>query len=1035
MRMFRSARAKSPYGHRSDHRNRPAKDTGGLNFGPWMALGKEIGRNRNAREQHPPRLVPKGSIYDPIGQELVSQRSQLGKTLLNILEFHGFPLSALPPVVAEGESADLDLLEGESSGLGSGSPRASPDQERDSDSDGAMGGVDSADLGGELPWPSLESDEFMPYVKRVIHENGLQMGPVPTDDNACKKAAELVKEGKPFHLEKYQRTPALMMAPGAEVTRAVIRFDTGTGKTCVMSKVLSAYRDDDRPKIIIVPSEKQEENFYKQMYSDCPGVFHDWLHEQVSQYDSDKVRKLLHSKRVFTLNYVRARNRLTGSRGKFLSGVEPEPGRRYYDGTIVIMDEVHNLINPENTSKSVGWANKVHELRPGLMNAEDNVLIGLTATPITKNYLDIVDLLNVFRGETVVTRKDFQERYMEERKFDGPDNVHERRLMLTRSKDKLAELEAMFRGTFFVYENKRDHDKFPRITAPQPVRVPMGKEQLRRLKQTTSKPGNLRGFWNIPPYLAQPRNLRPILKDDRKLESAAPKATRLLQMLQEFQRQRKKVIVFTTQHKTGSDFIADVLQSHGWNMVRPPSRLRGSHRGRSRRGGAEDDGEEQEATTDAKAEVPQGKPAFALLGNYTGIKSQHFEMNRVQSNAVLNTYNDKANTYGDQVPVVVLTKDYAEGINFKDVRAVVLFEAPSSKEANKRAPRGEVIAGDMGRYRQVIGRARRLCSHSRLPKQDWNIDVFLLESTYEGEGEGQGGNEKERAAKEASGLEARLATLGQGIQSLEQARRNIRNPKDPQRKKFTQRLQAARKEKRAMEHQLKEARGVAEGKPAKRGRGKKKGIPEGFMSDRQAFLDGMMRDATSRSIESFLRQVAVDCPANRERTGATVCLFEALKDPNWVPPEVDDDDPFGVGRADAPQDGESMYAQASGGLDDGGKGVIPEQYNGGTSSPGELVFNPKDWNIDSMFGKDVPSDSAAPGVSQDKLQRVEAKKARRKRRKEKEAQKEQKRLAKEEKKKRKERRRERVRNQKERRRNGENKSRRGGTARMWAEVG
>ena len=77
----------------------------------------------------------------------------------------------------------------------------------------------------------------------------------------------------------------------------------------------------------------------------------------------------------------------------------------------------------------------------------------------------------------------------------------------------------------------------------------------------------------------------------------------------------------------------------------------------------------------------------------------------------------KDNLYGDIIKVFMITSSGAEGISLKNVRYVHIMEPywhPVRKE-------------------QVIGRARRICSHDKLPENERNIKVFLYLMTFSDE--------------------------------------------------------------------------------------------------------------------------------------------------------------------------------------------------------------------------------------------------------------------------------------------------------------
>ena len=121
-------------------------------------------------------------------------------------------------------------------------------------------------------------------------------------------------------------------------------------------------------------------------------------------------------------------------------------------------------------------------------------------------------------------------------------------------------------------------------------------------------------------------------------------------------------------------------------------------------------------------EQDQGKPTFALYtgtetveekeiirnifnGTWTTVpKSLIEELEKISSN----------NLYGEIIRVLMITASGAEGISLQNVRFVHITE-----------PYWHPVRTD-----QVIGRARRICSHKNLPKELQTVDVFLYLMTF-----------------------------------------------------------------------------------------------------------------------------------------------------------------------------------------------------------------------------------------------------------------------------------------------------------------
>jgi hypothetical protein len=116
------------------------------------------------------------------------------------------------------------------------------------------------------------------------------------------------------------------------------------------------------------------------------------------------------------------------------------------------------------------------------------------------------------------------------------------------------------------------------------------------------------------------------------------------------------------------------------------------------------------------------KPRFVL---YTGTESPE------EKEIIRNVYNSawdfvptsiserlreqyENNFYGEVIKLIMITSSGAEGINLKNTRFVHIVE-----------PYWHMV-----RTEQVVGRARRICSHQDLPEEERNVKVFLYVITF-----------------------------------------------------------------------------------------------------------------------------------------------------------------------------------------------------------------------------------------------------------------------------------------------------------------
>ena len=112
-----------------------------------------------------------------------------------------------------------------------------------------------------------------------------------------------------------------------------------------------------------------------------------------------------------------------------------------------------------------------------------------------------------------------------------------------------------------------------------------------------------------------------------------------------------------------------------------------------------------------------GKPMFASYSGDETVEEREIIKNVLNSNwkvvpsNILEKIRNVApnNYYGEVIKILMITSSGAEGISLKNVRYVHIME-----------PYWHPV-----RMQQVIGRARRICSHSELPQELQTVEVFL----------------------------------------------------------------------------------------------------------------------------------------------------------------------------------------------------------------------------------------------------------------------------------------------------------------------
>ena len=121
-------------------------------------------------------------------------------------------------------------------------------------------------------------------------------------------------------------------------------------------------------------------------------------------------------------------------------------------------------------------------------------------------------------------------------------------------------------------------------------------------------------------------------------------------------------------------------------------------------------------------EEDMGKPTFALYTGTEFVEEKEIIRNIFNGNwgsipnelvSVIKEISSN-NNYGEIIRVFMITASGAEGISLKNVKHVHLLE-----------PYWHPV-----RLEQVIGRARRICSHNSLPEKDRTVKVFLYLMTF-----------------------------------------------------------------------------------------------------------------------------------------------------------------------------------------------------------------------------------------------------------------------------------------------------------------
>lgn len=90
--------------------------------------------------------------------------------------------------------------------------------------------------------------------------------------------------------------------------------------------------------------------------------------------------------------------------------------------------------------------------------------------------------------------------------------------------------------------------------------------------------------------------------------------------------------------------------------------------------------------------------------------------NDFENKHMLELFNSSKNVNGEYIRVMCATKDFFVGVNFKNVRRLILVSPPVSSAL----------------YIQTVGRVLRMCTYDVLPKEQRNVQIDILVATLDG---------------------------------------------------------------------------------------------------------------------------------------------------------------------------------------------------------------------------------------------------------------------------------------------------------------
>ena len=311
----------------------------------------------------------------------------------------------------------------------------------------------------------------------------------PVSRDRVGKGCDFKKNGGDIVLAPYQTVLGKLVNPYSTVNRMVVVHSTGAGKTLGYIEIVSQFYGKTRRKptriIILAPKKSVLDEFKKELKKHKLG-------KQLTCSPSAEICG--ENPEIHLLTYFQAKNIVTPNRyGQYTTKGKKYGGIKFFKGALVIMDEIHNIANPTystavaNQKLGLERFSQLLQSIPGnpspIMSDPSTIVVGLTATPISRTPSDLAKLVNIMRGRAVFDVKDFDFGG----KYVGEDGVLRR----------LDELVRKLSGLFVYYDTKNDRDRVPMKKEPQTVYSELSKSlwlgTSKTKKKSMSKPKKLLG--------------------------------------------------------------------------------------------------------------------------------------------------------------------------------------------------------------------------------------------------------------------------------------------------------------------------------------------------------------------------------------------------------------------------------------------------------------------------------------------------------------------------------------------------------------
>jgi len=536
-------------------------------------------------------------------------------------------------------------------------------------------------LAVDVPLPALTDAAFQKILWNYFAgvdewRTELARGGEP-DTTACSAMRGV---GRKLHVHQaivwfVMRIWARAMQAGHPVPKGFLVWHSlGSGKTCTAVGVLDALWSSGRPLYMVTTTE----NIHNLRQIDARGRDALWGCAQDLFARFRSMSPSTFRARFELMSYYKLSNRL-GFRQRDGRVVKSTPAHGFaIKNAVFIMDEIQGIFDPLPQYRAA-----VSALRTALQDAEDTTIIMLTATP-GKDVHELLTLVNILRRPS-------------EGAFE------------TSALPSIDDFKAKLRGMVSYYDASTHPSFFPAVEH-RVVSAPMSEtqfskwhEQLRKTNFSRAALEDHLARGDAPQkYASRARKYSNMMYPYRGKDRGS--FTRLLQQhgahtLDKLSRYSSKLTALVhavLDHPNEKHYVYTAFGAHGIRQIAAALKVQ------------DWTDVTRYVSTTRRATLPgtDGK-RFISTGSWNE------DVRPAVKAAALAEFNARDNVDGKKIAVFLAHRRFNEGLDFKELRHVHLFEPQISVQAEQ----------------QAIGRSTRYCSHATLPPPQRTVTVHHYFST------------------------------------------------------------------------------------------------------------------------------------------------------------------------------------------------------------------------------------------------------------------------------------------------------------------